>query len=76
MMKLPGNQCTPYPARYLDGFGLPSRAPPISVSGMWLVIDHFTGMVGNSPIGGSFVYGSDRDAHPADLVTSSRDREL
>ena len=47
MMKLPGNQCTPYPARYLDGFGLPSRAPPISVSGMWLVIDHFTGMVGS-----------------------------
>ncbi len=28
----------------------------ISVSGMWLIIDHFTGMVGNSPIGGgSFV---------------------
>ena len=28
----------------------------ISVSGFWLVVDHFTGMEGNQPIGGSFVY--------------------
>jgi hypothetical protein len=27
----------------------------IFVAGMWLVIDFFTGMVGNAPIGGSFV---------------------
>jgi hypothetical protein len=27
----------------------------IFVTGLWLVIDHFTGMVGNQPIGGSFV---------------------
>ncbi len=27
----------------------------ISCSGLWLVIDHFTGMQGNQPIGGSFV---------------------
>ena len=27
----------------------------IFVSGMWLVIDYFTGMIGNQPIGGSFV---------------------
>jgi hypothetical protein len=27
----------------------------ISVSGFWLVIDYFTGMEGNAPIGGSFV---------------------
>ena len=27
----------------------------IFVAGMWLVIDYFTGMVGNQPIGGSFV---------------------
>ena len=27
----------------------------ISVSGLWLVIDHFTGMVGNAPMGQSFV---------------------
>ena len=27
----------------------------ICVSGMWLVIDYFTGMEGNAPIGGSFV---------------------
>ena len=27
----------------------------IFVSGMWLIIDYFTGMVGNQPIGGSFV---------------------
>lgn len=25
------------------------------ISGMWLVIDYFTGMVGNQPIGGLFV---------------------
>ena len=28
----------------------------ISVSGLWLVIDSFTGVEGNSPIGGSFVH--------------------
>jgi len=28
----------------------------ISVSGLWLVIDGFTGVEGNSPIGGSFVH--------------------
>ena len=27
----------------------------ISCSGLWLVIDHFTGVQGNQPIGGSFV---------------------
>ena len=27
----------------------------VIVSGLWLVIDHFTGMMGNQPIGGSFV---------------------
>ena len=27
----------------------------IFVSGMWLIIDFFTGMEGNPPIGGSFV---------------------
>lgn len=27
----------------------------IFVSGMWLIIDYFTGMIGNQPIGGSFV---------------------
>lgn len=27
----------------------------VVVSGLWLVIDHFTGMMGNQPIGGSFV---------------------
>jgi hypothetical protein len=27
----------------------------IFVSGMWLIIDYFTGMIGNNPIGGSFV---------------------
>ena len=27
----------------------------ISVSGFWLIVDHFTGMEGNAPIGGSFV---------------------
>ena len=27
----------------------------IFVAGMWLIIDYFTGMVGNQPIGGSFV---------------------
>jgi len=27
----------------------------ICVAGMWLIIDFFTGMEGNAPIGGSFV---------------------
>jgi hypothetical protein len=27
----------------------------VFVTGFWLVIDHFTGMMGNQPIGGSFV---------------------
>ena len=27
----------------------------ISVAGMWLVVDYFTGKIGNNPIGGSFV---------------------